>query len=293
MVHAYPAPLRGNFLRTLFQSLLPQHGLSRFAGWIARCQQPWVKNRLIKNFIRDYQVDMSLAVKENPHDYRHFNDFFTRSLKPEKRPIASEAEAIVSPVDGCVSQCGDIQEGQFIQAKGMTYSLEALLGGCKQSARHFQQGKFATFYLAPKDYHRVHSPCDGKLREMIYVPGRLFSVDPQATAHLPGLFVRNERVINLFTTPAGPMAVILIGAMLVASIRTVWEGLITPSTASTIRHWHYTEHAVFLAEGAELGQFELGSTVILLFSADRIAWSNTLVIEQQVQFGQRIGDILP
>ncbi|MES2998117.1 MAG: archaetidylserine decarboxylase [Pseudomonadota bacterium] len=276
----------------LLQSLLPQHCLSRFAGWVARCKQPWIKNRLIKNFIRDYQVDMSVALKESPQDYRHFNEFFTRSLKPEKRPIASEAAAIVSPVDGCISQFGGICEGQLIHAKGVNYSLQALLGGCKELTSQFQQGKFATFYLAPEDYHRVHSPCDGKLREMIYVPGRLFSVDPKTMADLPDLFVRNERIINLFTTPAGPMAVILIGAMLVASMSTVWEGVITPSTSRAIRYWHYTEDAIFLEKGEELGRFQLGSTVILLFADDRIDWSSALCVNKNVQFGQHIGHIL-
>ena len=278
-----------NLLQTLFQSLLPQHCLSRFAGWMACCKQPWLKNRLIKNFIHDYQVDMSLAVKENPNDYSHFNEFFTRALKPEKRPIASAPGAIVSPVDGTISQLGDIHEGQLIQAKKVNYSLQALLGGSSELASQFQQGKFATFYLSPKDYHRVHSPCEGKLREMIYVPGRLFSVNKQTTDQLPQLFVRNERIITLFTTPAGPMAVILVGAMLVASMSTVWEGVITPSASRQIRHWHYAENAVSLARGGELGRFQLGSTVIVLFSANQIRWSDSLVPDKKVQFGECIG----
>lgn len=279
-------------MQTLIQSLLPQHCLSRFAGWVARCKQPWIKNRLIKNFIRDYNVDMSLALKENPHDYCHFNEFFTRSLKPEKRPIASELAAIVSPVDGCLSQFGDIHEGRLIQAKGVNFSLQDLVGGSKETALAFQKGKFATFYLAPQDYHRVHSPCDSKLCEMIYVPGRLFSVDSRTRACLPGLFARNERVISLFSTPAGPMAVILVGAMLVASISTVWGGVITPPALKNIHRWHYTEDKVSLAKGEELGRFQLGSTVILLFSANHIEWLNELDVEKQVQFGQIIGRFL-
>ncbi len=278
-----------NFLQTLFQFLLPQHCLSRFAGWMAYCKQPWLKNRLIKNFIRDYQVDMSLAIKENPIDYSHFNEFFTRALKPEKRPIASEPEAIVSPVDGIVSQVGDIQEGQLIQAKKVEYSLQALLGGSSKLAFQFQQGKFATFYLSPKDYHRVHIPYEGKLSEMIYVPGRLFSVNKKTTDQLPHLFVRNERIITLFTTPTGSMAVILVGAMLVGSMSTVWEGVITPSSSRQIRYWHYTANAVSLAKGEELGRFQLGSTVIILFSANQICWSDCLVPDKKVQFGECIG----
>lgn len=265
--------------------------LSRFAGWVARCEQPWIKNRLIKNFIRDYQVDMSLAVKENPNDYKHFNEFFTRILKPEKRPIAPGARAIISPVDGLVSQLGDIREGQLIQAKKVNYNLQALLGGSSELAVQFQQGKFATFYLSPKDYHRVHSPCEGRLCEMIYVPGRLFSVNPQTTEHLPQLFVRNERVITLFKTPAGPMAVILVGAMLVASISMAWEGVITPAGAQKIRHWYYTDNVVSLSKGDELGYFQLGSTVIILFSAHRIQWNEAIKSNKKVQFGECIGQM--
>jgi phosphatidylserine decarboxylase len=278
-------------LQTLFQALLPQHALSRFSGWIARCKQPWIKNRLIKNFVKDYQVDMSLAIKENPSDYSHFNEFFTRALKPEKRPIALEPKVIVSPVDGTVSQLGAIHEGQLIQAKKVHYSLQALLGGSVGLASQFQQGKFATFYLSPQDYHRVHSPCAGELHEMIYVPGRLFSVSPKTTDKLPQLFVRNERVITLFSTPAGPMAVILIGAMLVASVSTVWEGVITPVTPRRIRHWYYSKAAISLAKGEELGRFELGSTVIILFAANRVHWSDFLKPNKKLQFGECIGQM--
>ena len=278
-------------MQTLFQSLLPQHGLSRFAGWVAGCKQPWIKNRLIKNFIRDYQVDMSLAVKENPHDYSCFNEFFTRALKAEKRPIESDPNVIVSPVDGSISQLGDIKEGQLIQAKKVNYSLQALLGGSNELVEQFQNGKFATFYLSPQDYHRVHMPCEGSLREMIYVPGRLFSVNPQTTDQLPQLFVRNERVITLFATPAGSMAVILVGAMLVANISTVWEGVVVPATLRQIRRWHYSENAVSLSKGNELGQFQLGSTVIILFSEHRILWSDQLKPDKKVCFGECIGQI--
>lgn len=279
-------------MHTLFQSLLPQRCLSRFAGWVAYCKQPWIKNRLIKNFIRDYQVDMHLALKESPNEYSHFNEFFTRALKPEKRPISSESDSIVSPVDGCVSQFGDIKKGLLIQAKKINYSLQALLGGSLKLASHFQQGKFATFYLSPKDYHRVHSPFAGKLHEMIYVPGRLFSVNTKTTDQLSQLFVRNERVICVFSTAAGPMAVILVGAMLVASISTSWEGVITPANARQIRHWYYNEHAVSLSKGEELGQFQLGSTVILLFAANRMQWSEQLMLQKKVQFGEYIGRVL-
>lgn len=278
-------------MRTAFQSWLPQHSLSRFAGLLARCQQPWLKNWLIRDFIRRYQVDMSLAVKENVSDYRNFNEFFTRALKPEKRPIALTSEALVSPVDGCVSEFGDLKQNILIQAKNKQYELQALLGGEASLATDFIGGKFATFYLSPRDYHRVHSPYAATLQKMIYVPGQLFSVSTQTAEELPNLFVRNERVIALFETQWGPMAVILVGAMLVASISTVWEGNITPIGKRQIRQWVYPPSSICLAKGAELGHFELGSTVILLFSPTwRLHWSKVMQLQKKVQFGQCIGE---
>jgi phosphatidylserine decarboxylase len=278
-------------LHIRYQSLLPQHGLSRFAGWIANCKLAWIKNRLIHGFIRHYDVDMRLALEENPEHYINFNHFFTRALKPEIRPISAKPEDIVSPVDGCVSQMGDIDENQLIQAKGINYSLQALLAGSTKLAVPFQGGKFATFYLAPKDYHRVHMPYAGELKEMIYVPGRLFSVNAKTATELPNLFVRNERVIALFSTALGPMAVILVGAMLVASISTSWEGRIAPSSGQHIYHWHYLDNKISLNKGQELGFFQLGSTVIVLFAPNRMAWSSP-TSAQKVQFGECIGHIL-
>ncbi len=278
-------------MHTRYQSLLPQHGLSRFAGWIANCKQAWIKNRLIHGFIRHYDVDMSLALEENPHHYINFNHFFTRALKPEMRAISTRPEDIVSPVDGCISQMGDINENQLIQAKKINYSLQALLAGSAKLATQFQGGKFATFYLAPKDYHRVHMPYTGELKEMIYVPGRLFSVNAKTATELPNLFVRNERVITLFNTPLGPMAIILVGAMLVASISTAWGGPIAPSSGRHIYHWHYLDNKISLNKGQELGCFQLGSTVIALFTANRMTWSSS-TSTPKVQFGECIGHIL-
>lgn len=276
-----------------YQSLLPQHGLSRLAGWIANCKLPWIKNRLINGFIRHYHVDMSLAIEENPAHYINFNHFFTRALKPEKRPIAQDPKDIVSPVDGVISQIGDIRQDKLIQAKKINYSLPALLGGSTKLAAQFAGGRFASFYLAPKDYHRVHAPYAGELKEMIYVPGRLFSVNANTSHHLPNLFVRNERVITLFSTPLGPMAVILVGAMLVASIHIAWEGIISPS-ARHIYHWHYLDNKISLTKGQEIGYFQLGSTVILLFAENRIQWSihTDQLLEKTVQFGEPIGHVL-
>lgn len=274
-----------------YQSLLPQHSLSRFAGWIANCKQTWIKNRLIFGFIRHYNVDMTLALEENPEHYINFNHFFTRSLKPEKRPISTNARDIISPVDGIISQIGDIKENQLIQAKKINYNLQALLGGSAKLAAQFQGGQFATFYLAPQDYHRVHIPYSGELKEMLYVPGRLFSVNAQTTTELPNLFVRNERVITLFSTPIGPMAVILVGAMLVGSINTPWEGIIAPAPNQHIYHWHYLDNKVSLRKGEEVGQFQLGSTVIILFTPNRIKWLAELS-EKKVKFGECIAQTI-
>lgn len=278
-------------MRTRYQSLLPQHSLSRFAGWIANCKQTWIKNRLIYGFIRYYKVDMSLAVEENPDNYIHFNHFFTRSLKPEKRPISSNNADIVSPVDGSISQIGSIKEKQLIQAKKINYSLQALLGGSEKLTTKFQGGKFATFYLSPHDYHRVHIPYSGELKEMIYVPGRLFSVDTQTTNELPNLFVRNERVVTLFSTSIGPMAIILVGAMLVGSINTTWEGIIAPASKRHIYHWHYLDNKISLLKGQEIGQFQLGSTVIILFAPNRMKWLTELS-GKRVKFGENIGQTI-
>lgn len=278
-------------MHTRYQSLLPQHSLSRLAGWIANCKQPWIKNRLIYGFIQHYNVDMTLALEENPEYYSNFNDFFTRSLKPEKRPISNHPTDIISPVDGTISAIGDIKENQLIQAKKINYNLQALLGGSAKLAAQFQNGRFATFYLAPQDYHRVHIPYHGELKEMIYVPGRLFSVNTQTTAELPNLFVRNERVITLFSTSIGSMAIILVGAMLVGSINIPWEGIIAPASKQHIYHWHYLDNKISLAKGQELGQFQLGSTVIILFEANRMNWLTKLA-EKKVIFGECIAQTL-
>ena len=269
------------------QSFLPQHSLSRFAGRIANCKQRWIKNTLIHGFIRHYNVDMTLAVEENPHRYVHFNHFFTRALKPEMRPISNNTRDIVSPVDGTISQIGDIRKNQLIQAKKINFNLQELLGGVTKIATPSQGGKFATFYLAPQDYHRVHIPYRGELKEMVYVPGCLFSVDDHTTKKLPNLFVRNERVIILFSTPVGPMAVILIGAMLVGNIHITWEGNIIPATKRHIYHWHYLDNKISLTKGQEIGRFQLGSTVIILFSAHRITWLTEL-LGRKVIYGQKI-----
>ncbi|MGB6976819.1 MAG: archaetidylserine decarboxylase [Gammaproteobacteria bacterium] len=280
-------------LSVFWQYLLPQHALSRLVGKAAKCRCPWFKNLFINWFIRRYQVNMQDAVEPNPENYPDFNSFFVRALRADVRPLAADENHVICPVDGCISQIGIIHEETLLQAKNHHYSLSALLGGNPKKATLFRQGSFATLYLAPKDYHRVHMPFTGQLTEMFYVPGRLFSVNPVTTEYVPDLFARNERVVCLFDTQIGPMAVIMVGAMIVASIETVWGGTITPSTGRIVQHWDYRNNELIeLPRGAELGRFKLGSTVIVLFSANRIRWLAQLQAETTVRMGQSFASVL-
>lgn len=270
------------------QYVLPHHTLSRLIGWLAECQTPWFKNRLIAWFIKRYHVDMSEAQLEDPSAYRHFNDFFTRALKADARPIDDNAKVVVSPADGAISQLGTIEHGRIFQAKGHSFSLLELLGGDADRAAPFMGGSFSTVYLSPKDYHRVHMPLTGILREMVYIPGRLFSVNTTTAEHVPELFARNERVACIFDTEQGPMAVVLVGAMIVASIETVWAGLITPPLRN-MRSYDYSQAArqpITLRKGAELGRFKLGSTAIVLFGANHVVWDSSLQAASAVKVGQ-------
>jgi phosphatidylserine decarboxylase len=269
------------------QYLLPHHLLSRLAGCIAECRWPWFKNPLITWFIKSYRVNMAEAQVSDPKTFKHFNDFFTRALKPGAREFVSEAGSVASPVDGAISQIGDIEEGRIFQAKGHEFSTYDLLGGSKKLAECFEGGKFTTIYLSPKDYHRVHMPISGTLREMVYIPGRLFSVSPLTTRKVPSLFSRNERMVAIFDTDFGPMAIVMVGAMIVASIETVWAGLVTPPKRQLQRQ-HYGA-PVHLEKGEELGRFKLGSTVVMLFGKDAMDWENSLVPDQSVQMGQLLG----
>lgn len=279
-------------LSIFWQYFLPQHALSRLVGKTAECRWPWFKNLFIHWFIRRYQVNMQEAIEPNPKNYPNFNSFFVRALRAEARPLATNAEHIICPVDGCISQIGIIQEHTLLQAKGHSYSLSALLGGNPEKTALFHNGNFATLYLAPKDYHRVHMPFTGQLTEMLHIPGRLFSVNPLTTDYVPNLFARNERVVCLFDTKIGPMAVILVGAMIVASIETVWAGTITPPTGRDIQHWDYRNNELIeLPRGAELGRFKLGSTVIVLFGANQIQWLSQFQAETPMRMGQRFAII--
>lgn len=275
----------------LSQYLLPHHLLSRLIGCAAECRTAWFKNRLITWFAKRYQVDMSEAQIEDPSAFEHFNAFFTRALKEGARPLDSTPGAILSPADGAVSQLGKIEHGRIFQAKGQSFSALELLGGDSERASPFMGGEFTTIYLSPKDYHRVHMPLAGTLREMVYVPGRLFSVNQTTAENVPELFARNERVVCLFDTERGPMAVVLVGAMIVASIETVWAGLVTPPKRQlkSVRYDEAARAPITLDQGAELGRFKLGSTAIVLFGPDQVSWAQNLGANSSVQMGQSIG----
>ncbi len=270
----------------LIQYLLPHHLFSRLVGWFMG-RRLW-KNWLITVFANRYGVDFSEAERQRPDDYDSFNDFFTRRLKPGKRPLPEDYSIVVQPADGAISQLGAIREQQIFQAKGHSYSAQALLAGTPEEADQFRDGTFATIYLSPKDYHRVHMPVTGTLRSMTYVPGSLFSVNPTTTAAIPGLFARNERVVCLFDTALGPMAVVLVGAMIVASIETSWAGQICPgrSKQGVERVDYKGDDAITLQTGDELGLFKTGSTVIVLFAEDALELDEQLESGSQVRMGE-------
>lgn len=264
-------------LKITLQYLMPKHLISRLAGKIAAARLGWFTHFLINRFIKAYGINMSEAQFERAQDYATFNEFFTRPLKDGIRPLATDSNMIAHPVDGCISQLGPIVEGKLVQAKNHDYSLQSLLGGDIATAAPFQNGDFATIYLAPKDYHRIHMPVTGTLRQMIYVPGELFSVNPLTAENVPDLFARNERVVTIFDTELGPMALVLVGATIVASIETIWSGTVTPPAGKNIFRWTYPAHgknAITLEKGAEMGRFKLGSTVVLAFAADKLSFLN-------------------
>lgn len=279
------------FFFIALQYLLPQHTLSRIAGWIADTEINWIKKPFIHWFIKRYQVDMSIAEQTDPDAYKNFNTFFTRPLSDGQRPIASEKDAIACPADGCISQLGDIINGHIFQAKGHEYSLLELVGGDSKIAKQFVDGSFATVYLSPKDYHRVHMPLAGTLRTMVHVPGDLFSVNDTTAANVPRLFARNERVVALFDTDHGPMAVILVGAMIVASIETVWAGLVTPIKKQVHTTNYQTTSAISLEKGDEMGRFKLGSTAIVLLPKDIAKWNHELEAHSPVTMGKKMGTL--
>jgi phosphatidylserine decarboxylase len=271
------------------QSLLPQHVLSTLAGRIADSEQPWLKNRLITWFVKFYQIDLKEAVIEDALSYPSFNSFFIRRIKPSLRPISQNLNEIICPVDGVIAQIGRISQYQLLQAKQIYFDLFHLLGRDNEQAAHFYDGYFSTLYLAPHNFHRVYMPIDGTLLKTIYVPGRLFSVNNMTAQYVPRLYARNERFISIFATEAGLMAVILVGAMIVGSIQTVWMNV--PIRQKNICT-EVMKRPFTLKKGEELGYFKLGSTVILLYEKNKINWNMELKVGTLVKIGEKLAQVV-
>lgn len=281
-------------LKVFMLYLLPHHLLSRIVQWSARNRYFPFRKVITRWFIRHYNVDMSEALESDPDAYPNFNSFFTRALRPKVRPVVKETGQICCPADSAISQLGNIQDTQIFQAKGHAYSLVELLGGSEERARPYMGGRFATMYLSPGDYHRVHMPLTGCLQETVYIPGRLFSVSPDYTKYVPHLFARNERVACIFQTEAGLMAVVLVGAIFVGSIEIVWAGEITPPRGKEIKVTSYAtgDNIIQLERGDELGRFNMGgSTIIVLFGPRCVKWQSGLGPELRVRFGQALGRV--
>lgn len=275
------------------QYVVPQHLLSRLVGWLAETHIVPIKKLFVAIFIRIFRPDLNEAKEPDTDKYPNFNSFFVRELKPGIRPLCEETDAIACPADGHISEVGDIVSGRLIQAKGKSFELNALLGGDETMAQHFVGGSFATIYLSPQDYHRVHMPLDGDLRTMMHIPGQLFSVNTATTEMVDDLFARNERVVCLFDTQAGPMAMVLVGAMICASIETSWSGLVTPIKREVrTTHYPHTNSEVRLDKGDEMGRFKLGSTVILLFGPGKAQWREDLGTGSNVRVRERFGTLL-
>ena len=274
-------------LAVLPQYLLPKQALTHFAGFVASRQRGRVTTEIIRRFVAKYQVNMAEALNPDIASYLTFNDFFTRALKPGARPLA-QADWIC-PVDGAISQFGKIEKDQIFQAKGHHYSTTAVVGGDAALAAQYQDGSFATIYLSPKDYHRIHMPCAGRLRRMIYVPGELFSVNPVTARGVPGLFARNERVVCVFESAHGPFVLILVGATIVGSMATVWHGVVNPPRSKEVREWHYPatgQPEVFLQQGDEMGRFLLGSTVVMLFPQGPLQFNPDWAAARPIRLGE-------
>ena len=276
-------------MKVASQYMLPKRGLTAFAGRVAGAERGALTTRLIRWFVGKYAVDMSEAENPDISSYSSFNAFFTRPLKAGARPI-TEAD-FACPVDGAISQLGAIDDHRILQAKGHSFTTTELLGGDTALAAKFRNGSFANVYLSPKDYHRIHMPCDGRLTSMTYVPGSLFSVNPTTARGVPNLFARNERVICVFESAEhGPFAMVLVGATIVGSMATVWHGIVRPKPANKIMQWTYGDQNIPLKKGEEMGRFLLGSTVIMLFPQDSIAFSADWSPEKSVRLGETMGD---
>ncbi|GAC1606892.1 MAG: archaetidylserine decarboxylase [Ramlibacter sp.] len=274
-------------LAVIAQYLMPKRLLTVFAGLVANWRGGAITHAIIRRFVAHYGVDMEQAQNPRIESYATFNDFFTRPLRADARPVA--AAALVCPVDAAISQFGPIEHDQIFQAKGHSYSTRALVGGDQALAHRFDHGHFATLYLAPKDYHRIHMPCEGRLTRMIYVPGDLFSVNPLTARHVPGLFARNERVVCVFETEFGPFINVLVGATIVGSVATVWHGVVNPPRTRGIREWSYEGKKIVLAKGAEMGRFLLGSTVVMLFPPNVVTFTPDWAPTRAVRLGEAMG----
>ena len=276
-------------LAVLPQYLIPKQALTILAGKLASKEAGSLTTSVIRWFVGRYNVNMAEAANPDIASYKSFNEFFTRPLKDGARPQADAA--FISPVDGAISQFGPIERDQIFQAKGHSYSTTALVGGDRKLAEQFENGSFATLYLSPRDYHRIHMPCDGKLTRMIYVPGELFSVNPTTARGVPGLFARNERVVCIFESEFGPFVLTLVGATIVGSMATVWHGMINPPRPGVVREWRYDgDTAVNLKKGQEMGRFLLGSTVVMLFPKNTLAFNPDWVPTGAIRMGEMMGN---
>ena len=280
-----------NYLFILFQYLVPKKFISEVIGFFAKSQNYYIKTFFIKNFQKKYNVNLKEAIYEDVELYPSFNSFFTRELKPESRPIDENIQSIISPADGVVSQIGNINSGKIIQAKGIYFNVLSFLGNDKEYFEKFKEGLFSTIYLSPKDYHRVHMPIDGKLSQMIYVPGKLFSVNKITTRTVKNLYSINERLICFFDTVRGPMSVVLVGAMIVSGITVQWEkdNCFNKRKIQKFVYPSIGKDSVFLKKGAEIGRFMLGSTVVICFGNNKVNWSNKISVNSVVRMGQGIG----
>lgn len=284
-----PSPDLRDRLFVLAQHGMPKQALTRFAEFVANSRAPWTRG-IIPWFIRKYGVDMSEAARPDPADYACFNDFFTRALREGARPLADAP--FVSPVDGTVIDCVQLDGDTLLQVKGHPYSARALVGGDAALVDLFDGGEAISIYLSPKDYHRIHMPCAGRLRRMVHVPGSLYSVNPATVAGVPGLFARNERVVCLFDSDFGPFVLTLVGAMVVGSMQTVWHGLINPSRSGTLREWRYDDQDIRLARGEEMGRFLLGSTVVMLFPKGVLRARADWLPGRSVRMGEAMAEAL-
>ncbi len=270
------------------QYLLPKQALTALAGKFASSRAGGLTTSVIRWFVGRYGVNMGEAANPDIASYASFNEFFTRPLKPDARPLAPAD--FICPVDGAISQFGAIERDQIFQAKGHHYSATALVGGDAELARRFEDGSFATLYLSPKDYHRIHMPCDGRVLRMIHVPGDLFSVNPVTARGVPGLFARNERVVCVFDSAQGPFVLVLVGATIVGSMATVWHGVVNPPRPGHLREWRYEDQQLLFKQGDEMGRFLLGSTVVMLFPQGTLKFNAEWAPQRPIRLGEKMGE---